>query len=73
MLNSTMHRQEIDVPADTYLTDGDRLYCVLDSVGAPQRMVTLEDCLSLDVFLIDATTIATLQHVKSPAAVPSQS
>ncbi len=72
MLNSTIHRQETDVPADTYLTDGDRLYCVLDSTGAPQRMVTVEDCLSLDVLLIDATTIATLHHVKSPAAVPSR-
>jgi hypothetical protein len=73
MINSTIHRQEIDVPADTYLTDGSRLYCVLDSPGTPQRMVTLEDCLSLDVFLIDARRIATLQRVKSPAGGPSPS
>ncbi len=73
MINSTIHRQEIDVPADTYLTDGSRLYCVLDSAGTPQRMVTLEDCLSLDVFLIDARRIATLQRVKSRAGGPSPS
>jgi len=73
MLNSTIHRQEIEVPADTYLTDGSRLYCVLDNAGTPQRMVTLEDCLTLDVFLIDARTLATLQRVMTPAGVPSPS
>ncbi len=73
MLNSTIHRPEIDVPADTYLTDGSRLYCVLDSAGAPQRMMALEDCLSLDVFLVDARKIATLQRVKRPAGVPDPS
>jgi hypothetical protein len=36
-------------------------------------MVTLEDCLSLDVFLIDARRIATLQRVKPPAGVASPS
>jgi hypothetical protein len=52
------------VPADTYLTDGTRLFRVLEQVGHTQAMVTVEDCHTLDVMLIARDAAHRLRQVR---------
>jgi len=67
MLHSTATEAQpgIALRADTYLTDESSLYRVLDTTRSVRPMVMVEDCVSLEMILIDVRSISRLRQVKA--------
>jgi hypothetical protein len=60
---------ERDSQPGEYLTDGFRLYRVVVSrVFHEERLVELEDCRTLDVWLVSADELSSLRPVRGPKA-----
>jgi hypothetical protein len=63
---------ERDSQPGEYLTDGFRLYRVVVSrVFQEERLVELEDCRTLDVWLVGADELSSLRPVRGPKAGPA--
>jgi hypothetical protein len=62
-------RSELDVSARCYLTDGYGLYRTLGSTAdETERLICVEDCVSLEVLLIPLDTVRSLRLVSRERA-----
>jgi hypothetical protein len=53
-----------DVTSDCYVTDGEGLYRTLGrTADAAERLVCLEDCMTLEVLLVPLDTVLSLERV----------
>jgi hypothetical protein len=61
--------ERIDVTADFYLTDGEGLYRTLgQTADENERLVCVEDCVTLDVLLVPLATVLALRPVVSASS-----
>ncbi|MGD0196735.1 MAG: hypothetical protein ABSC56_02335 [Solirubrobacteraceae bacterium] len=59
----------VDITADYYVTDGEGLYRTLGpTADIADRLICLEDCITLEVVLVPIATVLALEPV-APAAV----